>query len=98
MAGEYRGPDVASMDRALRQLERSHDDRRVRDALGRTKPLVRDAATGHVVGCWHYRLECGHLEAVWTTPLPDTRTVLFCGQDDCRRERRIVEQMSDGAS
>lgn len=95
-AGEYVGPDVVSMDRAVRMLERSHDDGAIRDALGRQKELVRDAVTGEVQPAYHYRLECGRIEVVWTTPLPASRTVLYCPEDKCQRERRIVEQLSEG--
>ena len=95
MSERYAGPPVMAVERAARLLERNHDDGQVRDALGRLAPLVRDAITGEVQPCWHYRLECGRIETVWTTPLPEGKTWLYCPDDGCRRERRIVETLTD---
>lgn len=85
------GPDGAAFGRALRLLERSHDDGRISDALGRRKYLVTDAVTGEPVEHYVYRLRCGHLEVIFTTPLPAGTASLYCSQCDPRRDQLIVE-------
>jgi hypothetical protein len=98
------GPDGHHMDQALRLLERSHDDGRVRDALGRRKHLVTDAITGLPVAHYVYRLDCGHLITIFLQPLPSGTTYTYCEQCDpeignpdlpapAGRERLIVEQL-----
>lgn len=90
----YQGPDTARLEQAARQLERSHDDNRVRDALGRITPaLARDARTGHVEPCHIYRLECGHLVNIYTTPLPEGTRDLVCAQCVDYPHRRVVEHL-----
>lgn len=89
------GPDGASFDRALRLLERSHDDGKVRDALGRRKHLVTNAVTGEPVEHYVYRLRCGHLEVIFTTPLPAGTEWLYCSQCDPRRDQLIVELVAE---
>lgn len=83
------------MNRALRLLERSHDDTKVRDALRRRKHLVTDAITGEPAPHFVYRLSCGHLVAIFTVPLPEGTTYLFCGECEPAWERLIVEQVAD---
>lgn len=89
------GPDGASMERALRLLERSHSDHKVSDALGRRKYLVTDALTGEPVPHFIYRLECGHLVAIYTVPLPSNVRALFCSECSPKRDRLIVELLLD---
>lgn len=87
----YTGPAAGQLAEFSRLLERNHNDGQVRDALGRLKPLARDAVSGQVMPCWHYRLDCGRIEQIWCQPLPDTKTALYC--PSCGRERAIVESL-----
>lgn len=85
------GPDGAGMERAMRLLERSHDDSRIRDALGRRAHLVTDAITGLPVEHYVYRLDCGHLVVIYTTPLPTVQRHIYCSECSPARERFIAE-------
>lgn len=86
------GPDAIGLDELLRVLEQSNDDRAVEAALRNAAPLVRDAASGKPMPAYYYRLVCGHLIVVWTTPLPTDQTELFC--ERCQRVRGVVEQLA----
>jgi hypothetical protein len=79
MAAErYAGPNLMGLEQALRVLEKSNDDSRIRDGLGRRRHLVVDVQSGEPVPCYVYRLECGHLVSIWRVPLPPTIRVLYC--------------------
>lgn len=97
------GPATPALEAAARILERSHDDSKVRDALGRIRHVAVDGRSGLPVPCYVYRLECGHLVTIWTNPLPETLTAMYCAEGGCgllpdgdeRRYRRVVELLTD---
>lgn len=94
--GKYEaGPNAQGVSEALRLLERNRDDRAVRRNVGRIDPLVRDAISGEPTACYVYRLDCGHLINVWLQPLPEGTRYTYCEQEGCRRERFVVEHITD---
>jgi hypothetical protein len=105
MTRPHTGPDAIRLDHALRILERSNDDGRIRDALGHRRKLVVDAVSGEPLPCYVYRLECGHIVPIWSVPLPPETRALYClkgppcaqeiGGRLVGRDRLIVELLAD---
>jgi hypothetical protein len=91
------GPNAPLLEDGLRQLERVHDDTKVRDALGRIKAVAIDPRSGLPTPCYVYRLSCGHLVSVWTVPLPERTTALYCVEGDCLTVRNGVQLGTDRA-
>lgn len=96
------GPAVPVLEDALRYLERTHDDSKVRDALGKIRHVAVDGRSGLPVPCYVYRLECGHLVSIWHFPLPENVTSLYCAEGTCAElrspeahYRRIVELLAE---
>lgn len=77
---------------AMRSMERMGDDRVVKRSL--QSGQARDALRGNVIPRHVYRLECGHLEQIHGTPLPTSTRELFCPDETCRRQRRVVEHLT----